>query len=249
MSIYGDSYLDEKEYGITYTVGDWMQSEGYSDDYPDTAYVYCVCAIAYNDKDEVTDYEKDFGEFETQSEAYDKYEEISDDEFEFPDGIKYWILQIEECKETDSALTCVDVIDEYTIWRKEEKITVVVVEPGEEPYTKVIDNTLESLQHEVDGYIEMLTTDYNRNLYLVVNEEGKIQRKTINRVYYYDGDIVDVICGTFFVTARSNSGNNESLTEEQIKETMERYAIPETFFMRNGKLCVDNGKEAKYCFM
>lgn len=34
------------------------------------------------------------------------------------------------------------------------KITVIVVEPSKKPYVKEIENTLKSLQHEVDGYIQ-----------------------------------------------------------------------------------------------
>jgi len=37
---------------------------------------------------------------------------------------------------------------------EKEKINVLVVEPGKRPYTKMIESGLESLQHEVGGYIQ-----------------------------------------------------------------------------------------------
>ena len=53
-----------------------------------------------------------------------------------------------------------DIPDEYRITDSGEEqehdstITVLIVEPGKEPYAKEIDSGLESLQHEVGGYIE-----------------------------------------------------------------------------------------------
>ena len=53
-----------------------------------------------------------------------------------------------------------DLLDFYLIPTMEpeqkEKITVLVVEPGEVPYVKEIDSGLESLQSEVDGWIEAI---------------------------------------------------------------------------------------------
>ena len=52
-----------------------------------------------------------------------------------------------------------DLLDFYLIPTMEpeqkEKITVLVVEPGEVPYVKGIDSGLESLQSEVDGWIAL----------------------------------------------------------------------------------------------
>ena len=39
---------------------------------------------------------------------------------------------------------------------KEEKIKVIMLEPGKTAYLKEVDNTLESLQREVEGYIEVI---------------------------------------------------------------------------------------------
>ena len=55
-----------------------------------------------------------------------------------------------------------DIPDEYRITgsgeavERDSTIAVLIVEPGKEPYVKEIDSGLESLQHEVGGYIEAI---------------------------------------------------------------------------------------------
>ena len=51
------------------------------------------------------------------------------------------------------------------------KITVLVVEPGEVPYVKEIDSSLESLQAEVDGWIEAIYP-FEEPVAIICNEEG-----------------------------------------------------------------------------
>ena len=55
-----------------------------------------------------------------------------------------------------------DIPDEYRITgsgeaaERDSTIAVLIVEPGKEPYVKELDSGLESLQHEVGGYIEAI---------------------------------------------------------------------------------------------
>ena len=98
-----------------------------------------------------------------------------------------------------------DIPDEYRITgsgetaERDSTIAVLVVEPGKEPYVKEIDSGLESLQHEVGGCIEAIYP-YEDPVALVCNEEGKLEGLPLNRALRdEDGDIYDVVAGTFMV--------------------------------------------------
>lgn len=53
-----------------------------------------------------------------------------------------------------------------------ETINVIIKEPGKLGYEKQIPNTLEALQAEVGGYIEVV--NINSRLVAIVNEEGRM---------------------------------------------------------------------------
>ena len=57
----------------------------------------------------------------------------------------------------------------------EDKISVVIIEPGKDPRHDHIENTLESLQKTVGGYIETVTLA--SDLVIVCDEEGRIKNK------------------------------------------------------------------------
>ena len=58
---------------------------------------------------------------------------------------------------------------------------------------------LESLQHEVGGCIEAIYP-YEDPVALICNEEGKLEGLPLNRALRdEDGDIYDVVAGTFLV--------------------------------------------------
>ena len=72
---------------------------------------------------------------------------------------------------------------------------VLVVEPEKKPYVKEIAGDLESLQKEVDGYIEAVYP-WDEPCAIVCDEEAKLTGKPFNRVLRdEDGDIYDVIAG------------------------------------------------------
>lgn len=98
-----------------------------------------------------------------------------------------------------------------------EKIKVLVVEPEKEPYIKEIDNTLEGLQNEVDGFIEVL--ELERHVDVILNEEGKINNLPFNRAVNND-----VLCGTFIVTGEKN-GDTISLSDEMIDKYKEYFKL------------------------
>lgn len=104
--------------------------------------------------------------------------------------------------------------------KKSEKITVLVLEPGKEPYVKDIDNTLSSLQKEVGGYIQAVYP-YEDPVALIVNEEGKLTGLPYNRpLTDEDGHIYDVIVGNCLVVGLTED-NFGSLSQELIDKYTE----------------------------
>ena len=88
---------------------------------------YYVCGIGYDNNDCVTDYDREFGDFDTVEEAQEKFAEAvreaedNLDEF-FLDSepeVTYWHIQLEKCEETESEINCIDVIDEIDIFKEE----------------------------------------------------------------------------------------------------------------------------------
>lgn len=88
---------------------------------------YYVCGIGYNKNDCVTDYDREFGGFDTVEEARDKFGEVvceaedNLDEFFFDDEpeVLCWKIQLEKCEETDEYIECIDVLDEVDIEKEE----------------------------------------------------------------------------------------------------------------------------------
>ena len=62
-----------------------------------------------------------------------------------------------------------------------KKIKVVVLEPGKEARIAEIDNSLESMQSFVGGYIEPFYPVAEEDVCIIVNEEGKINGMELNR--------------------------------------------------------------------
>ncbi len=117
---------------------------------------------------------------------------------------------------------------------RENKITVLVLEPEKKPYVKVIDNILKSLQHEVDGYIQAIYPF--DDVAVICGEESKINNKPLNRSLRDDtGEIYDIIAGTFLVVGLAEE-NFGSLSDEQLRTYSKRFEMPEVFISCNGKI-------------
>lgn len=110
---------------------------------------------------------------------------------------------------------------------KETKIKVLLVEPNNYPKVIEIEDTLEAKQQIVGGYIEMIMP-YQDDVAIICNEEGKISGLPLNRsIKDENGEIVDVIAGTFFVCyAPADSENFHSLPDELIDKYAELYKMP-----------------------
>ena len=126
-----------------------------------------------------------------------------------------------------------DLID--TEKTKSNTITVLIVQPAQEPYTKEIGADLKSLQQVVGGKIEVIYP-FADEVGIICNDEGKNERLELNRALYdAEGEIYDIIAGTFFV-AGIDSENFCSLSPEQIKTYSERFKSPEMFIQVNDNI-------------
>jgi len=108
---------------------------------------------------------------------------------------------------------------------------ILVVEPLKEPYIKEIDGTLESMQEIVGGLIQAIYPFDHPEIALICNDEGKLMGLPLNRALFdKDGNIVDIIAGTFFLcSAPADNENFEGLTDEQIKQYKKRFEALEVY--------------------
>lgn len=107
---------------------------------------------------------------------------------------------------------------------------VLIVEPLKEPCVKDIDGSLESMQEIVGGTIQVIYP-FDNPVALICNDDGKLLRLPLNRALFDgNGDIYDIIAGTFFICAApSDSDNFASLTDEQIEKYKKRFAAMEFY--------------------
>ena len=80
---------------------------------------YYVCGLGYDRNDCITDYERDFGNFDTYEEAYAQFMRLqcrdAETFFVIVPEVYQLLIQIEECEETDDEVVCVDVKNEWWI--------------------------------------------------------------------------------------------------------------------------------------
>ena len=118
---------------------------------------------------------------------------------------------------------------------------IIVVEGGKRPYEAELEHDLESMRRCVGGNIEVVYEPGGRDAALICNDEGKLLGLPLNRALRdEEGEIYDVIAGTFFVCgAPPDSESFTSLTDEQVNYWIERFAKPEFFVRVNGQIiCV-----------
>lgn len=103
---------------------------------------------------------------------------------------------------------------------KESMIRVLKIEPHKEPQVIHIKNSLESLQKEVDGYLEIVVL--SPTAMMVFNEEGKIIGLEGNRRFNND-----VIVGNIIIAGIDDNRDTCSLADAELKTYMERFKQPE----------------------
>ena len=112
---------------------------------------------------------------------------------------------------------------------------ILLIEPNRSPRPSSIDDTLEAMQHIVGGPIQAVYL-FDEPVALVCNEEAKLTGLPPNRALRdKDGNLYDIICGTFFLCAAPpDSEHFEGLTDEQIARYTQLYRRPE-LFLRMGE--------------
>lgn len=116
---------------------------------------------------------------------------------------------------------------------------VLVIEAQKVPEVREIEDTLETMQTIVGGYIQTIYP-FEDEVVLVVNDEGKLLGLPLNReLVTEDGTCYDIVAGTFFIAGTpSNCDHFTSLTEEQIKRYSEVFAVPRIFLNLGGRIMI-----------
>lgn len=80
---------------------------------------YYVCGLGYDANNCVTDYEQDFGDFDTYEEAYELFVKLqcrsTESFFTKVSRLYKLLIQLEECEEIDDTINCIDVRNEWLI--------------------------------------------------------------------------------------------------------------------------------------
>lgn len=109
-------------------------------------------------------------------------------------------------------------------------MTVVLVEPYRATRIAEVGNDLKAMQQAVGGYIEAIYP-YEDSVAIICNEEGKLQGLPLNRALKTpDGEMYDVIAGTFIVCGLGED-NFESLSPELQNKYLREFEHPQEFFM------------------
>lgn len=112
---------------------------------------------------------------------------------------------------------------------KEPYIKVVLCEPEKKARVTTVKNDLESLQKMVGGYIEAVYP-YEDPVAIICDEEGKINGKELNRALRNEqGEIYDIIAGTFLVVGLGEE-DFASLSGEYQEKYCRLFECPEMFF-------------------
>lgn len=113
---------------------------------------------------------------------------------------------------------------------REEKIRVVIVEPGKYAREAEIGTELSELQEVCEGWIQTYYP-FEEMVCIVCNDEGKINGMPLNRGIKDNetGELIDIIAGPFFICDCSGE-NFASLSQEQVERYMEMFRKPERFY-------------------
>lgn len=117
-------------------------------------------------------------------------------------------------------------------------MTILKVCPGRVPEVITIPHTLHEMQKVVNGNIQAIYP-FEDYVALVCNEDGKLLSLEPNRAVR-DSDtreIIDVICGTFFVCGLTED-DFCSLTNQQMDCYTKMFRCPELFLWNGNQLVV-----------
>lgn len=122
---------------------------------------------------------------------------------------------------------------ELSAVKEPEMLDVLMVEPNQYARMTQIGKGLESMQKAVGGDIEAAYF-FDDPVALVCQEEGKLNGSALNRaIRDEDGEIVDIIAGTFFICGLDED-SFASLPEQYQKKYEDMFRQPEAF-LRMGR--------------
>lgn len=98
---------------------------------------------------------------------------------------------------------------------------MVIVEPHKPAYEALVEDSLESLQRAVNGYIE-ITYPFDDNAFVIGNEEAKLIGMEGNR--RVNGS---VYAGPLLIAGDDGEGGSTDLTDEQVEKYKQMFSMPE----------------------
>jgi hypothetical protein len=114
-------------------------------------------------------------------------------------------------------------------------MNVLLVKPKKAAYEAEIGNSLDDLQAVVGGDIQAVYP-YDDPVAIVCNDEGKLIGLPLNRALRDEnGDVYDIIAGTFFVCGLGE-GDFDSLPPELMEKYKAEFGDPQMFHKINGKI-------------
>lgn len=177
---------------------------------------------------------------------------------QMPYGLKGTVMSIDDIGqihvnwENGSTLA----LTEEDSFSKIEMVRVIVCRPGEKAILEGIDDSLESMQSVVGGYIEEYQPFHDDNdprvddVTIFCNEEGKLNRLSPSRaIEGENGQLLDVIAGPFFICyAPIASETIQSLPDDLEQRFKDMFELPEHYFRTKDGIEVvkyDPGTQAK----
>jgi hypothetical protein len=108
--------------------------------------------------------------------------------------------------------------------KKSKTIRILIVEPGKAPYAAEIPAGLAALQEKVEGLIQALYP-FDDPVVVIANDEGKLLGLPWNRpLFDEDGNIYDILVGTFLVVGLTEDDFG-SLSDELIQKYTEVFRM------------------------
>jgi len=115
-----------------------------------------------------------------------------------------------------------------------KKVKVLVVAPHAKPYVQEIIPNLKAFQSIVDGTIEAVYPFEDESIFIYCNEEGKLTKLPLNRAMRdEEGEMYDVIAGTFVICKDDGKGGTASLSEEEIIKYLTMFHKDENWSYRD----------------
>lgn len=99
-----------------------------------------------------------------------------------------------------------------------KKLKVIKV-TSKEIEVKEIEDSLESLQNEVEGYIEIFRLDESH--VIILNEEGKLKNLDLSLILQNEFGNYEELVGNLIFCKVTKAGNFSSLSEKEIEMLME----------------------------